>query len=322
MAPGPGEVTLRVSAVGLCGSDLHWFEEGSIGDASLEAPLIIGHEFSGVIVDGPRAGERVVADPFDPCERCEPCRAGRSNVCVGSNRFAGFIGTDGALRQTMPWPSHLLHAVPAELDMDEAALLETLGVAVHALDLGEVPEGARVGVYGCGPIGLLLVQLLRRSGASVVVATDRLTHRVAAACAMGATEGFVVPSVTGGLAMDEEGRHQPVDVAFEVAGDDDALDDAIAAARPGGRVVLVGIPDGDRTTFRAAATRRKELTLQLSRRMLPGDLTRAIELVGAGEIDLSGLITHRFPIARAGEAFAVASSRRGLKVVVEPGAAA
>ena len=220
----------------------------------------------------------------------------------------------------MPWPSHLLHAVPDAIDMDEAALLETLGIALHAFDLGEVPDGARVGVYGCGPIGLLLVQLLRRSGASVVVATDRLAHRVAAACAMGATDGFVVPDDQASAPSsppDEAGRHRPVDVAFEVAGDDDALADAIAAVRPGGRVVLVGIPDGDRTTFRAAAARRKELTLQLSRRMLPTDLTRAIELVASGEIDLSALITHRFPIAEAARR-SPSPPASGLKVVVNP----
>jgi L-iditol 2-dehydrogenase len=326
VAPEAGEVTLRVTAVGLCGSDLHWYEDGSIGDAALEQPLIIGHEFSGVIVDGPRAGELVVADPFDACERCEPCRAGRSHLCTESTRFAGFVGTEGALRSTMPWPSHLLHAVPNGIGADEATLLEPLGVALHALDLAEVPAGGRVGVYGCGPIGLLLVQLLRRSGASVVVATDRRTHRVAAACAMGATDGFVVPDRQEPLPdregpmpdVDALGRHQPVDVAFEVAGDDDALADAIMAVRPGGRVVLVGIPDRDRTTFRAATARRKELTLQLSRRMLPTDLIRAIDLVASGDVDLSGLISQRFPIAETPQAFAVAASRRGLKVVVNP----
>jgi L-iditol 2-dehydrogenase len=263
-------------------------------------------------------GERVVADPFDACERCQWCQAGRSNLC-SDGRFAGFVGTEGALRETMPWPSHLLHALPDGIDLDEAALLETLGVALHALELDRVPDGARVGVYGCGPIGLLLVQLLRRSGASVVVATDRLPHRVAAACSIGATDGFVAPErpTPAGAADPVGGRLQPVDVAFETGGDD-ALADAIAAVRPGGRVVLVGIPDGDRTTFRAAAARRKELTLQLSRRMLPGDLTRAIDLVASGDIDLTGLITDRLPLADAAEAFAIASSRRGLKVVVNP----
>jgi L-iditol 2-dehydrogenase len=309
---------IRVEAVGLCGSDLHWFDEGSIGDASLDRPLVLGHEFSGVIADGRRAGERVVADPFDPCERCEWCRAGRSNLCA-TGRFAGFTGTDGALRTTMPWPGRLLRALPDEIGTEDAALLEPLGVALHAFDLGEVPAGGRVGVFGCGPIGLLLVQLARRAGASVVVATDRLEHRVAAALAAGATDGLVILDRSQSGATDGRGSSGPIDVAFETSGDDDALTDAIAAVRPGGRVVLIGIPYGDRTAFRAGDARRKELTLQLSRRMLPGDLTTAIDLVTSGQVDLSGLITDRLPIADAARAFALAASRRGLKVIVNPG---
>jgi len=163
------------------------------------------------------------------------------------------------------------------------------------------------------------VQLARRAGASVVVATDRLEHRVAAAAAAGATDVLVVPGRSQSAATDGRRYSDPVDVAFETSGDDDALTDAIAAVRPGGRVVLVGIPDGDRTTFRAGDARRKELTLQLSRRMLPDDLATAIDLVTTGEVDLSGLITDRLPIADAARAFALAASRRGLKVVVNPG---
>ena len=116
----------------------------------------------------------------------------------------------------------------------------------------------------------------------------------------------------------EQARATPVDVAFEVAGDDDALSDAIAAVRPRGRVVLVGIPDGDRTCFPAGAARRKELTIQLSRRMAADDLSRAIELAGSGAIDLAGLISHRYPLAQAAEAFEMLDSRRGLKVIVRP----
>ena len=189
--PGPGEVLVRVTAVGLCGSDLHWYRRAGIGDAGLVRPLALGHEFGGVIVDGPRAGERVAADPADPCGQCEPCRRGRTNICIAT-RFAGFGTTDGALRSVMPWPSHLLHRVPDSIGDDEAALLEPLAVALHALDLAPPAVGARAGVYGCGPLGLLLVQLLRLSGASVIVATDRLAHRVAAARTLGATHGFVV----------------------------------------------------------------------------------------------------------------------------------
>lgn len=316
---GPGDVLIRVTTVGLCGSDLHWFDQAGIGDARLERPLVPGHEFAGVILSGQRSGERVAVEPADPCGRCEQCRAGHPNVCTAP-RFAGFGETDGALRTVMAWPERLLHPLPDGIGDDEAALLEPLGVALHALDLGGVAEGARVGVYGCGPLGLLLVGLLRHVGASVVVATDRLAHRVAAARAVGATHGFEVGESTAvEMAVGRRrARAEPVDVAFEVAGHDDALSDAIAAIRPRGRVVVVGIPDDDRTAFPAGMARRKELSLQLCRRMVPTDLPRAIALVGAGRIDLSSLITHRYALAEAAEAFATLASRRGLKVIVKP----
>lgn len=317
--PGPDEVRIRVSSVGLCGSDLHWYREGSIGDAVLDRPLVLGHEFSGVVLEGPRAGERVVADPADPCQRCQSCLAGESNVC-GATRFAGFGTTDGALRTVMPWPGRLLHRLPDAMGDDEAALLEPLGVALHALDLAPIAVGGRAGVYGCGPLGLLLIQLLRLAGVSVIVATDRLTHRVAAARTMGATHGWVVgdPDTADMPIARRDARDERVDVAFEVAGDDDALSDAIAAVRPRGRVVLVGIPDGDRTSFPAAAARRKELTLRLARRMAPTDLSRAIALAQAGRVDLASLITHRYPLDEVPAAFETLAARRGLKVVVDP----
>jgi L-iditol 2-dehydrogenase len=321
-ARGPDEVLVRVTSVGLCGSDLHWYREGAIGDAGLAGPLVLGHEFSGVIVDGPRAGERVAGDPAIPCGMCEPCRTGGAHVCL-DGRFAGFSPTDGALRSLMTWPGRLLHHLPDAVGDDEAALLEPLGVALHALGLGPVATGRRAGVYGCGPLGLLMIQVLRHAGASVIVATDRLPHRVAAALAVGATDGFIVGEGAGSDPTDARraARATPVDVAFEVAGDDDALSDAIAAVQPRGRVVLVGIPDGDRTGFPAGAARRKELTLQLSRRMVADDLSHAIALAGSGAIDLAGLISHRYPIDSAAEAFAMLDSRRGLKVIVRPSVA-
>lgn len=317
--PGPGEVLLRVTSVGLCGSDLHWYEEASIGDARLSRPLVLGHEFAGVIASGARAGQRVAGDPAVDCGHCGPCLEGRANLCLAM-RFAGHGSTDGALRSLMVWPERLLTPIPDSIGDDEAALLEPLGVALHALDLAPVAPGERAGVYGCGPIGLLLIQVLRLAGASAVIATDRLEHRVAAAQAMGATDGFVVdadagPDVSPARVL---AREQTVDVAFEMSGSDEALADAIAAVRPGGRVVIVGIPAGDRTAFEAAAARRKELALLLCRRMVASDLPHAVQVVTAGGIQLSPLISHRYPIASAPEAFATLAERRGLKVIVNP----
>jgi L-iditol 2-dehydrogenase len=295
----PGEVLLRVAAVGLCGSDRHWFEEGAIGDAVLSRPLVLGHEIAATVEAGPRSGERVVLDPADPCGRCAQCRGGLEHLCP-EGRFAGHGTTDGGLCTFLAWPEHLVHRVPDALADGEAALLEPLGVALHALDLGALAPGASAAVFGCGPLGLLLVQLLVRSGCPVF-AVDPLAHRLAAATALGAgTTPF------------------EADVAFEVAGDDGALDGALAAVRPGGRVVLVGIPDGDRTTFSASAARRKGLTLLVSRRMTRHDLARAIELVEQGSISLAGLVTERHGLFDADAAFAALVARSGIKVLIEP----
>jgi L-iditol 2-dehydrogenase len=311
--PGDGDVLVRVTAVGLCGSDRHWLVEGGIGDAVLTQPLVLGHEFAGTIESGSRAGERVAVDPAIPCGGCGVCLSGQPHLCL-TVRFAGHGSTDGALCTLMAWPEELAYPLPDSLSDAEGALLEPLGIALHALDLGRVGPGASAGVFGCGPIGLLLVQVLRAAGATVVVATDPLPHRLAAAAAMGATHA---PGAGEALPERLSGRGG-FDVAFEAAGEDAALADAIEAVRPGGRVVLVGIPDGDRTSFTASAARRKGLTLLLARRMKPADLPRAIRLAEAGRVELGSLVTERYPLTQGGEAFEALVSRRGLKVVVEP----
>jgi len=307
--PGPGMSLVRVTAVGLCGSDLHWYAEAGIGDVRLEQPLVMGHEFAGVIEGGPRDGERVAVDPAIPCDECEMCQSGHRNLCptVG---FAGHGGHDGALQEYVTWPTALLYGLPDTVSDIDGAMLEPLGVALHALDLGRLRLGATVGVFGCGPIGLLLVQLARFAGATSVLASDPLPHRRDAAARLGADQ------------VRDAGSWQElaasVDVAFEMAGTDAAVDDAVIAARPGARVVMVGIPEGDMTTFRASLARRKGLTLVLARRMNE-TYARAITLVEQGRVDVATLVTERYPIEAAPEAFAAAASRRGLKIIVEPG---
>ncbi|HEY1920133.1 MAG TPA: alcohol dehydrogenase catalytic domain-containing protein [Streptosporangiaceae bacterium] len=301
---GPGTVLVRVTAVGICGSDLHWWDEAGIGDARLDRPLVLGHENAGVIAEGPRAGQRVAIDPAIPCETCPQCRRGCRNLCPRV-RFAGHGGTDGGLREFMAWPAELLYPLPDALPDADGALLEPLGVALHALDLGHLRAGENAAVIGCGPIGLMLIQLLLATGASGVLAADPLAHRLQAATRLGAQ-----PLAEAGAAPD-------VATAFEVAGTDAAVDAAITAVRPGGRVVLAGIPDGDRTSFRASAARRKGLTIAMSRRMNE-TYPRAIGLAVAGRVDLAGLVTLSLPLTAAPEAFERAARREGLKVLVCP----
>src|SRR3990172_8606384 len=172
-SPGTGETLVRVSAVGLCGSDLHWFSAAGIGDAVLTKPLVLGHELAGVT----DSGQRVAVDPAIPCEACEFCREGNSNLCARL-RFAGHATEDGGLREALAWPSRRLVPLPPSLSHSDGAMLEPLGVAIHAVDLGKIRLGMRVGVFGCGPIGLLVVQVARAAGATEVVVTEPLPHRL------------------------------------------------------------------------------------------------------------------------------------------------
>ncbi len=313
--PGEDEALVRVTAVGLCGSDLHWFAQGGIGDAVLSRPLVLGHEFGGVVQGGPLDGVRVAVDPAIPCGRCESCLEGNRNLCP-SVRFAGHSLTDGGLREYVAWPRHLLHPVPDSVSDAGVAVLEPLGVAVHAVDLAHVRSGATVVVVGCGPIGLAAVQVARAAGATSVVAVEPLGHRRAAASAWAdLCLDPASPDLRDELAAGTGGRG--ADAVIECAGDDEAVAIAVDAARPGATVVLAGIPDDDRTAFPAGTARRKGLTFRMSRRMKEV-YPRAIALVERGDVDVEPLVTHTFPLELASEAFRTAVARNGLKVVVVP----
>jgi L-iditol 2-dehydrogenase len=173
-----------------------------------------------------------------------------------------------------------------------------------------------VGVFGCGPIGLLLISILKSMGVERIVATDRLPHRLEAARRLGVTEAVLATEDEIELEALLEASGEGLDGTFEAAGSDAALHSAMTAARPGTTVTVVGIPTGDRTSFAASLARRKELSLVLCRRMLSDDLARAAEL--AGSLDLTNIVTHRYPFDQVDAAFSALSDRRGLKVVVTP----
>src|SRR6476660_6031462 len=284
---------VRVTAVGICGSDLHWWDEGAIGDARLTHPLVLGHEGAGVIADGPRRGERVAIDPAIPDETCRACRDGYRNLCYRI-RFSGHGETDGMLREVMAWPSGLLHPLPDGVSDADGALLEPLGVAIHSADLGHLPFAGTAAVVGCGPIGLLLIQVLKAAGASSVLAVEPLAHRREAAARLGADQ-----VVGSGAPLDDAGGL------------------AMAAVRPGGRVVLAGIPGDDSIGFGASLARRKGLTIAMVRRMNEV-YPRAIDLAARGVVDLGSVVTSRFGLGEVREAFTDGARRTGLKVVVEP----
>ncbi len=315
--PEYDQVLIKVKAVGVCASDIHWVEEGTTGDDVITTPFVLGHEFGGVIEGSGMDGVRVAVEPTVSCDTCEFCLEGNPNLCP-DHYFAGQAPHDGALREYMAWSLKFVIPIPDYISDEEAAVLEPLGVAIHTVDLGKVKPGMTVGVYGCGPIGLLTIQMARVAGASEIIATDLLPHRLEAAKEMGATQ--VLPATPEGderTPILRATHNLGVNVAFEVAGENTAVETAIETVKPGGRVVLCGIPSVNQTSFRASTARRKGLTIKMVRRM-KHTYPRAIKLVETGQVDVKSIISHQFPLAEAQQAFEVAQNREGLKVVINP----
>ncbi|MDX2137616.1 MAG: alcohol dehydrogenase catalytic domain-containing protein [Chloroflexota bacterium] len=326
-APQADEVLLRVTAVGICGSDLHNYVDGRIGDTIVQSPLVLGHEFAGVIEavgsaarDGDDAplhiGQRVAVDPASPCWRCEFCEAGHPNLCRRMH-FCGLHPDDGSLRERMTYAARACYPIPDSLSDAEGALLEPLGVALHAVDFGKLKVAKSVAVIGCGPIGLLIIKLAQLSGASPIYAFDCHAWRADKAKQWGATDAWTldenpvkrIQSVTNG---------RGIDTVFEAAWGGETIAQAAEMACLGGRMVLVGIPSDDQVLMKHSTARRKGLTIIMSRRM-KHTYPRAIQLATSGKIDLEDLISHRFPLERANEAFATNLNYPFgiLKVVIE-----
>ena len=306
-APGPGEVLLKVASVGVCGSDVHYYVDGRIGDQVVTDPIMMGHEFSawvaglGAGVKSPEIGELVAVEPAIPCGECESCLHGHPNICPDV-RFCGTPPIDGVFGEYTVMPAENCFVLPEAIGPEEGAMLEPLGIAIHTVDLAHLKPGQTIAVLGAGPIGLLTAAVAKAAGASLIYMTEPLDSRrqfaldYVADVVLNPDETDVVAEIlrmTGG---------RGVDVAFEAAGATETPDQAAAVARPGGKVIVVGIPSDDRMTMTASTVRRKGLTIKLVRRM-KHTYPRAIRLVETGMVDVKPLVTHLFPLERIAEAF-------------------
>jgi L-iditol 2-dehydrogenase len=331
--PSVGEVVIAVGSVGICGSDLHLFEHGRIGTTVGEAPFVPGHEFMGaVIAAGCEArdgfgrllvpGMRVAVDPQVPCLRCEWCAGGNPNLCP-HHTFFGLYPTDGALRERMLVPARNCFPLPDTIGDDAAAVLETLGVALHATDLAKIRVGRSCAVLGCGAVGLLIVRLAHLAGVHPLIAIDPLPWRTALARRWGATHAITARAEDALAEAGEAAGGRGCDVVFEAGWVGAAGQAAVDLATPGGKVVLVGIPGDDSLTLTHSVARRKGLTLLFSRRM-KHVYPRAIALASGPEprVDVDALVTHRFPLAEAAAAFELSAGYRDgvIKAVVQPAA--
>ena len=317
--PGPDEVLVRVRAVGVCGSDTHYYDHGRIGRFVVEAPLVLGHESAGVIeavgehVDPARVGQRVSIEPGVPCRRCQECLAGRYNLCPDMV-FHATPPVDGTLAELVTIHEAFAHPVPDSVSDEAAALLEPLSVGIWACRKGGVGPGSRVLVTGAGPIGMVAAQVARASGAAEVVVADINAHRLTAAEELGATR--TVNTSQTSLQEAYAGRPAP-EALLECSGHPGATSDGIRALGPAGVAVLVGM-GGDELPLPLSVVQERELTVTGTFRYA-NTWPTAIALVATGQVDLDALVTARFPLAEAERALTASrDDPSAIKAVVLP----
>ena len=315
--PGPSEVLIEVTAVGICGSDVHYYEHGRIGQFVVREPLVLGHETAGRIVrvgsdvDGARIGQRVALEPGVPCGDCPPCRKGRYNLCPDV-LFHATPPVDGTLARYIALHAGFAHPIPDELSDEDGAMIEPLSVGVHACWKADVSVGSRVLVTGAGPVGLLAAQVALASGASEVVVTDVNEARLGLAQEFGARAIDVREQPLAGLDLD-------ADVHLECSGAPGALADGLRALQPAGICVAIGMhPDGD-ISLPVAAIQAKELRLTGTFRYA-NTYPAAIALAASGKVSLAPLVSHRFSLEEAEDALTIARrDPSAIKPMVLPG---
>jgi L-iditol 2-dehydrogenase len=314
--PGSHEVLVRVASVGVCGSDVHYFEHGRIGSHVVESPLVLGHEASGEVVAVGSSvtrltpGQRVSLEPGVPDFSCMQCLAGRYNLCEGM-RFFATPPIDGAFAELVTVHEQFAHPVPDSLSDDAAALLEPLSVGLWACRKGGVGAGSRVLVTGAGPVGLVAAQSALALGAASVAVTDVNPNRLALALELGVTDTLDV----GGTSVSESGLE--VDVLLECSGHPGATADAIRAVAPAGSVVLVGM-GGDEATLPVSRIQERELRLTGTFRYAH-TWPAAVALAASGRVQLDRLVTGHYGLDEVRTALSVArTDPQAVKPMVVP----
>lgn len=314
-APGPGEVLVRVSAVGVCGSDVHYYRHGRIGDFVVEGPLVLGHEASGRVcgvgagVPADRIGERVAIEPQRPCHRCGQCLAGRYNLCPHM-RFYATPPVDGAFTGYVTIESEFAFELPDAVSDEAGALLEPLSVAITTMRKARVVPGSRVLIAGAGPIGIICAQAARAFGAADVIVSDIVAARRERARRFGATDTIDPTQV------DVAGSGLGVDAFVDASGSPHAVNDGILATGPNGVAVLVGLGH-PRMELPIEHIQNLEITVTGVFRYTQ-TWPAGIHLVSHGAVDLDSLVTGRYDLDHVAEALDSDRDPDSLKSIVYP----
>lgn len=314
--PGPYDALIAMKSVGVCGSDIHYYEHGRIGPFVVEEPLIIGHECSGQVLEvgsqvtSLQQGDMVAVEPGIPCRRCSYCWSDRYNLC----RDLFFMGTPpnhGAFREYVAWPADFCYRLPEALDSEIGATIEPLAVGLQGIQQVNLRAGESVVVFGAGPIGLVTVAACAGYGATDIVSVDLIDKRLRAAEKMGATQ--TLNAGEADVLKELDGR---ADVVLDCVGNRTTIEQGVAVARAGGRVCWIGMA-GDEARLPLVDAQAKELRFYTVWRYA-GVYPTAVNLLGAGRLDTAPLITDRFEFPNVDEALAFASSHKesALKTMV------
>jgi L-iditol 2-dehydrogenase len=310
----PTDVLIRIKMVGVCGSDIHYYNTGRIGSQIIQFPFTVGHEAAGIVEQvGPNAtrvkpGQRIAIDPAVYCGHCDQCRAGRENTC----RELLFLGCPGqlagALSEYLVLPEICCFPIKDQTSFEQAALSEPLAIAVYAVEQARLPAGANVAVLGAGPIGMSVFHVLRANQVGEVFITDKIPERLKFAQTLkpgycgNPDRADVVREIT-------EVQPLLMDAVFECSGDRLAYDHAVRLLKPGGTLALVGIPEFDDVSFPIHELRRKEITIANIRRQAHCT-QKAIDLLEAKKINLDPMVTHHFSLADTQPAFDLVANYR------------
>ena len=314
---GPSDVLVEVKAVGVCGSDVHYYEHGRIGAYVVRQPLVLGHESAGVIVaagvevNQSRVGERVAIEPGIPDGTCEQCRTGHYNLCPNV-RFFGTPPIDGSFANYVTVPSQFAYTLPDTMSNEEGALIEPLSVGLWACRKARLRGGDSVLITGAGPIGMLAMKVALALGVANVTITDVFPERLAIAQQLGATQTINVaeqPLAQAGI---------QADVLLECSGQQQALSEGIRSLRPAGTAVIVGMNPGEELRVPISFVQNREIVLTGTFRYA-NTYADAIALVASGRIDVRSIITGRYPLEATEQALqATKQDPTNIKSIVTP----
>jgi L-iditol 2-dehydrogenase len=318
------EVKIRITSVGVCGSDVHYYKTGRIGSQVVQYPFPVGHECAGIVdsvgasVTRVKPGDRIAVEPAMPCSACDQCKAGRLHTCRNL-KFLGCPGqADGCLSDSIVMPETNCIPIPEHMSFIDAALSEPLSIGYYANKLSGMDlSDKKIGILGYGPIGMSVHLTAMGMGAEHFYVTDKIDERLAIASS---NKTKYTGNPDKAAIVDEISQQEPLlmDIIYECSGEQEAVDQALQLLKPGGKLMLIGIPEIDRFSFEMDMMRRKEICVQNVRRQ--NDCVEAtLQLIADRKLDTSSMHTHSFSFAESKEAFELVMNYRDgvMKAMIE-----